>query len=686
MNDSDSPIFPSNEAESWFMAGIQAMKLLYPKTGEQHSRWPDNFSRYHSRRKRLTEIRIQNLKMMPKQSEPDDCPPVEDSMIDETNADDLLPTEEYDEIRHREFAKELLSEMEANISKANRKSYRYSRKMVMFSYILRSYSNVCYEYLRKVLPLPSRQVIYKNFKEMERQLERSFRTRDLDSIITSYFERAPMEHMEQPLICTLSVDAFSMSVLTKTHLQQTTVHPPAPNIRPDEKVEVCFAESFEEKSPDDEPDSRMTTTSFNNVFLLVLNPLNWEKPPCVISAFCWTSGHASPNIVRYILECIEKLKNYNIEIRAIATDGDPGYNCLHNSFSEIWKEVRHETFVDICDAVAEKGGSHFEIDEYQCRLNAFPIADPLHALKIARSRVLTDVVYLTKDLSVSQSSFSLFMEEKWCHDTGQLTKMNDYYALSMFSPETFIKCWKVGNIAAMIYLWPWLSLVLVIRVPFLSIECRRSLLHGAFNIFQFFYNQNVSRDFGEVKVGVRSCKGQDGRNFFEPNYLLRVIHLILCLDCELSKDPEKLRLSSFGSHITENIIGRIRVACHGNPQFEVIMRATAKAEMRRIFQNGIGVENYIRGRDNTGGAKIGPHIADLVPGIDFPAASIVLVNSLKGNKPEGALMAELARICEFLTNITENCDRIYKIYPPNSSSNSGIMARLIAFESSAGSQ
>ena len=164
------------------------------------------------------------------------------------------------------------------------------------------------------------------------------------------------------------------------------------------------------------------------------------------------------------------------------------------------------------------------------------------------------------------------------------------------------------------------------------------------------------------------------------------MHLILCLDCELSKNPEKLRLSCFGSHITENIIGRIRVACHGNPQFNVIMRAIAKAEMRRILQSGIGVENYIRGRDNTGGTKIGPQITDFVPGIDFPAASIALINSLKKNSLEDALVVELARICEFLINITENSDRIYKIYPPNSSSNSGIMARLIAFDSSAGSQ
>ena len=515
VNDSHSQVFPSLEAESWFFAGIRAIELLSPKTGEQDVKWPENFSRYHSHRKKLAEIRIQNLQK--KQREREDCPPVEDSTINETNGDDLLEIGEYEEVRHQELGKELLSEIDANLAKGNPKSYRYSRKMVMFSYILRSYSNICYEYMRKILPLPSRQIIYKNFKEMERQLERGFTARDLDSIITSYFERAPMEHLEQRLVCTLSIDAFSMSVLTKTDLKFTSLHPPPPSIGPDDKLEVCFEECFDEKSPDDEPDSRMTSTSFNNVFLLVLNPLNWEKPPSIISAFYWTSGHASPDIVTYILECIEKLKHYNVEVRAIATDGDPGYNCLHNSFFEIWKDVRHETFVDVCDAIAETGGSDFQLKEYRCTLNAFPIADPLHALKIARSRVLTDVVYLTKDLSVSQSSFSLFMEEKWCHDTGQLTKMNDYYALSMFSPETFIKCWKAENIAAMIYLWPWLSLVLVIRVPYLSIECRRSLLHGAFNIFQFFYNQNVSRDFGEVKVGVRSCKGQDGRNFFEPN-------------------------------------------------------------------------------------------------------------------------------------------------------------------------
>ena len=587
----------------------------------------------------------------------------------ETIEDDSCPALGGSTSHVNSIGARMMSEMMENLLKQSQKQRRYSQETLRLGFILNSYSSACYGYLRKVLPLPSRQTISKRYKAVQQRLERSYQQIDLDHILTCYFDRNPMQTMTEPLLCTLSIDAFSMSTLEKKYLEfHTNKVADDAYINPmDEKVEFDL-----EQSPDDGT-CQLVTKTFNNVFLLVLNPLNWEKPPAVISAFRWTSGHANKDIVTHVFECIKRLKRYNVIVRAIASDGDSGYNCLHDAFFKVWKEIRSDDFLYVCDTIAAQKKYDLTVGEAVFRVSARPIADPLHALKIARSRVLTGTIYLADSIWVSKKSFSQFKGQRWCSDVGQLAKMNDYYALTMFSPETFLRCYEAQEWAAVIYLWPWLSLMLVIRAPFLSLKCRQSLLHGTFILFQFFFNQNLTKDFGDAKVSVRSGSGCSGRNFFEPTYLLRVIHLVLCLYLELSDTSGKLRLSCFGSHINENIIGRIRVATHGNPRFDVIMRVMAKAEMRRILQSELGIEHCIRGRDNSGGTKLDPSVPGTMEGIDFPAASKDLIKSLETNQIEWA-RDSLAIIVEFLSKVTERRNEIYKLYQPNQASNCGIMA------------
>ena len=98
-----------------------------------------------------------------------------------------------------------------------------------------------------------------------------------------------MQIMTEPLLCTLLIDAASMPILEKNYLE---FHPNNvtndPHIDPtDEKVGFGL-----EQSPGGDGTCQSVTKTFNTVFLLVLNPLNWEKL-AVISAFHWRRGHAN---------------------------------------------------------------------------------------------------------------------------------------------------------------------------------------------------------------------------------------------------------------------------------------------------------------------------------------------------------------------------------------------------------
>ena len=110
-----------------------------------------------------------------------------------------------------------------------------------------------------------------------------------------------------------------------------------------EKVEI----GIDLAEGDDGSGSCSLQEKCDSIFLVVLNPLNWTQPSAVLSAFSWKNGHADRDIVRLLLECIARLKDYNIEVCALASDGDTGYSCLHNAFAGLWRDKKEKDFFDI---------------------------------------------------------------------------------------------------------------------------------------------------------------------------------------------------------------------------------------------------------------------------------------------------------------------------------------------------
>ena len=95
--------------------------------------------------------------------------------------------------------------------------------------------------------------------------------------------------------------------------------------------------------------------------------------------------------------------------------------CMMHSLS--YGRRRYDDLIDVCDLIFEKLGGDLDLHGEKFTLTAYPIAHPLHALKIARSRVLAKVIYLSSAFTVSEASFSQFESEKWFSDKGQLAKL-----------------------------------------------------------------------------------------------------------------------------------------------------------------------------------------------------------------------------------------------------------------------
>ena len=413
-------LLPSEEAQSWFHAGIKAAELLKQwQTGQEPTLTPLmlGHQNYRKRQADLYKKRVENLQRAANKAYDTKC-----EQRGEPSFEEIEPQNETDDSYHS-LTSAVLADIEQNLTRQNPRNRRYSQKTIALAYIIRSYSSACYEYLRKVLPLPSRQLLSRYFKSVEKRLSLSYETLNLDTIMTAYFDRHPLKSMTQNIACSLSIDAFSMAVLEKKSLMGWAYFPRDTENKEKLDIELDYLAAIEDPTPDRELTSRLFKNALNNVFLLVLNPLDWEQPSAILSVFSWASGHASCNIIRLILECIEKLKVYNVEVRAIGSDGDSGYNCLHDAFFELWHEARYDDLIGVCDLISEKPGGNLDLHGEKFALTACPIADPLHALKIARSRVLTKVIYLSSAFTVSEASFSQFENEKWFSDKGQLAKL-----------------------------------------------------------------------------------------------------------------------------------------------------------------------------------------------------------------------------------------------------------------------
>ena len=219
-----------------------------------------------------------------------------------------------------------------------------------------------YNILRTILPLPSRQILSSKFKNVEKMLAKMYESEDLcHALLTRYFERVPMTSHDTEIQCTLSIDAFSINVFRKHIREIREVSEKLPT-NPDDsrglKEQVLAMLDNADEALDDvdekeeghvecEEKRRIVQCEFNNCFLVMLVPFQWTRPPVTISVFPASSGSANGDILQRIFRIVDICSQYNIRIRTIATDGDPGYSCLHSTVYNLWKDSRKKDFETI---------------------------------------------------------------------------------------------------------------------------------------------------------------------------------------------------------------------------------------------------------------------------------------------------------------------------------------------------
>ena len=82
--------------------------------------------------------------------------------------------------------------MQENLSRESRWGWRDNEETIKFVHVVMSYSAICLEWIRKILPLPSRSTLARKFRAVEKALQiKLSRPADFVDILLGYVDLVP---------------------------------------------------------------------------------------------------------------------------------------------------------------------------------------------------------------------------------------------------------------------------------------------------------------------------------------------------------------------------------------------------------------------------------------------------------------------------------------------------------------
>ena len=175
----------------------------------------------------------------------------------------------------------------------------------MFSFLLRMLGSKCYDYLRLVIPLPSKTTLMRHFApslSTWRAVLLDFtRVSEICRLFRMKYQNLTQQADEVEAV--LGIDAMAMEPVT-------------------EAVEGAEIGS-------------------NNVFLFRVMPLRCQYESFCAHLMTRDKGNAGPDVLERFNMLRESLQMENIKVKYLAVDGDSGYKALHDEmFGKWWSEYQ----------------------------------------------------------------------------------------------------------------------------------------------------------------------------------------------------------------------------------------------------------------------------------------------------------------------------------------------------------
>lgn len=229
------------------------------------------------------------------------------------------------------------------------RGWRYTPNIYDFCKILQNICSKSYETLREVFILPTIDSLDKMYSRDEKHIRKLLKNIDsIPELINLYKQ---IYEITDNLDCVLSIDAASLN--------------------------------------------RPNKHSHTFVFVLYLQPLNSKFKCFPLHIYSKSSGNCDEEIINLIDKAIILLQKSGISIKAVASDGDPGYN-----------EKARETFTKYI-TIFEKQGFLSAVESMMNSHEIFYISDLLHIIKLARKRIMKGPITISTSLKTKFNKQSL---------------------------------------------------------------------------------------------------------------------------------------------------------------------------------------------------------------------------------------------------------------------------------------
>lgn len=428
----------------------------------------------------------------------------------------------------------------------NPNGYRHNDNIYDFSRMMQNSNLKSYEILRQIIYLPSISSLDTRFSYDNNLLKESIQ--NLESIHSLLSNYCQIFDINDPLDCILAIDAASLD--------------------------------------------RPNKLSHSYVFTFYLQPIDHNYKCIPIHIHSKKNGHADATITKIVDDLVKILKENNINIISVATDGDDGYNSKTN-----------ETFLKYIEEF-EKKGFQSAVDKIEKLNDILWLSDMLHIIKLARKYIIKGNVTVKSVLEKTFNSASLEEELNLglpLTDKSSFSFMQDFYPLKIFDLKNLLTLYQKNMFDEYLYFLPFSLWIEAVTSPNLTKSTRLYFLKTAFHLFYYFYCQHQYFKF-QLGITVYITKKSAGQ-FLGLDFIKRCMNTLI-ITYSIIKNYDNVALNRVGSHALENFFGLIRGYCKNFDDFENFIRCSIKAHENLVLRNKFHIQQIIKKRVNIAGEKI----------------------------------------------------------------------------------
>jgi hypothetical protein len=436
---------------------------------------------------------------------------------------------------------------------------RYYMETLVWAREILDKSASSWESVRKVLPLPSEELLRSKFLKSRACLSEALYDESKMGKVISIWERAnPGRPMSCPVILACDAICYRPNVV----------------VHEDGRIEGLAHAQFLD-TPDlftqflSQPDAFLAflrdhwKDAYSAFFAFQMQPLDPDLPCSLLHLVPKENGKGDDNIVTTLQSLANRLnRSFGFEVVGYAYDGDKCFNGLHAQYAAEWGQRMPYGAWDLLNSqdCSEISDSIFAPTD-----SPASVGDPLHLLKRIRYRMVRrqafSVAWGRESARLITFSLRRIRESQVCSSLvfvdSKVSKMHDSLPLELFSQRTLSNILTSGKPAELLMV-PWCLLNVALTHRGLNTRSRAGFLEIGFWVL---CHCRWMKNLNDARHGiVESIKGTQATLYLgeQIQHALNTFHALIRL---LRSSRSRICLNRVGSNPVEHLFGKGRVRC-----------------------------------------------------------------------------------------------------------------------------